>query len=472
MMNLQNITKHKAAAFCLVIIMGFMLTIGMRFFTRQVLVKRLGWRNAITEAILFDAPALKKLPSEENGANAEGKNIDWAQKYPFREHSDKDKNTFPFINLLEGLSSKVESAEKKINDYAGIHLLGQQAVVTAAKNIEDALALGIVRGCISGNIIFMNNGYLTYVEPKLSEAYIKENADSLVDFRDYLQQKNIPLLYINAGSKVNPLDKQLPDAAVARETTNERGDALIEALQQRNVACLDMRAEMHKADFDWYGAYYQNDHHWKAETGLWAAGIIADVLNHQYDYHFDLQKFNPANYTMETYEGIFLGGQGHEVTLSRARPEAYTCILPRFATDFTIEVPSRGVLLQGDYQHTLYDYDQFLACQSYKDNDFMTKPDAYHSVRWRNDPVGIIRNHQKTNNPGKKILVIQDSFGWYITTYLACDMPEINILHFTFNGSMRSYVEEYKPDLVLVIYCEKNIAPIDGASHTSQFDFR
>ena len=49
----------------------------------------------------------------------------------------------------------------------------------------------------------------------------------------------------------------------------------------------------------------------------------------------------------------------------------------------------------------------------------------------------------------------------------------VNLSQFT--GSIRSYVEETKPDAVVVLLCEKNIKPIDSESydtHTNYFDFR
>lgn len=41
-----------------------------------------------------------------------------------------------------------------------------------------------------------------------------------------------------------------------------------------------------------------------------------------------------------------------------------------------------------------------------------------------------------------------------------------------FDGSIQSYVEEMQPDVVIAMYCEKNINAIDWAWHNSMFDFR
>ena len=78
-----------------------------------------------------------------------------------------------------------------------------------------------------------------------------------------------------------------------------------------------------------------------------------------------------------------------------------------------------------------------------------------------------------TINHDKKILILSDSFGFYLNTYLACDIGEIDIIHpMAFDGSIRSYVDVMNPDAVIVLYCERNIKPIDWSNHLSQFDFR
>lgn len=77
------------------------------------------------------------------------------------------------------------------------------------------------------------------------------------------------------------------------------------------------------------------------------------------------------------------------------------------------------------------------------------------------------------NNFDKKLLILSDSFGWFLNTYLACDIGETHMINLmTFDGSIRTYIEQMKPDAVMVLYCEKNIKPIDWYSHLSQFDFR
>ena len=63
-----------------------------------------------------------------------------------------------------------------------------------------------------------------------------------------------------------------------------------------------------------------------------------------------------------------------------------------------------------------------------------------------------------------------------MSTYLALDIPRIDLINLSgFTGSIRTYIEKNKPDVVIVLLCEKNIKNIDEksyASHTNYFDFR
>lgn len=142
------------------------------------------------------------------------------------------------------------------------------------------------------------------------------------------------------------------------ECTNENGTALLDALSERGVDTLDFREEMQSDGMDWYASYYIADHHWKTETGLWAAGKLAEKLNEEAGMNFDLSMFQKQNYRFEIFEKCFLGGQGRSVTLVNAQLEDYTRILPAFETNFSLQIPTRSVDLVGGYDRVLFDEEQ------------------------------------------------------------------------------------------------------------------
>ena len=261
---------------CLTIIFVFFAAVMCRVATRQLVVKKLGIMNNITAAIFWDASKLNQLENQQKEGDSREKNVtvDWMTKYPFQ---DAGWSNGKLISKYEG---KVASVKKKIGDYTGEFFPGRLLFSRATEKQNALLQWKYGKGISNDDmdVLFMQNGYLTYVQPRESEASIKEIGDSLADFKVWLAERNIPLLYVNAGSKVNPDDKQLTAWDMLSEYTNENGDALQEYLVTKGVDYIDMRQEMKQAGLDWYAAYYKVDHHWTTETGMWAAGVIAEKL--------------------------------------------------------------------------------------------------------------------------------------------------------------------------------------------------
>ena len=472
-MNGKKKWKYPVMCICIGILMLFMLSIAVRFCTRQILVKRIGIDNAFMQFVFWDVPAM--LDGGDKTVT-----INWAEKYPFetlpsevtRNHEKSLVEQKWLSETVELYTQLVNSIEEKIEFYSQELLAGYFQFVKLHNWHNNRIGWTWKNDSFK-NILYMQNGYRTYEELERTPAEIKELADSVSTFSDFLKEEGISFYYVNAGSKVNPNDKQLSLENRQKEFTNENGNALLKALSERGVNTLDMREYMLKDGLDWYQSYYRTDHHWTTETGLWAAGVLAEVLNEREGFSFDPLFFDEASYEMTIYEDCFLGGQGRGLVFDDIKKDSYTCILPRFDTDFSVEIPTRGLQLTGSYKDTLYDYENLEDALQYSDDDYFQKPDVYSSVIWRNDALGIVKNKNARNNADKKILMIQDSFGFYSTTYLACDVGEVHMIHLSgFNGSLRAYVKEMQPDVVIVMYCERNIEPIDWNTHSSMFDFR
>ena len=464
--NEKNSGRYFAFA-CMGVLMIFFACIAGRFLVRQVVVKKLGISNALTAAIFFDAEELNRLPGQENEYGKTVK-IDWQEKYPFAAEAGQGRS------LREKYMDKAAAGEKKIEDYTGRFLLGRNQMAQMAEHYRDLLAWKLGINFADEDVFYLQNGYMTYYQKKVSKHDIQEIADSMADFQGWLRKQNISFLYVNAGSKVNPLDKQMTAYQTAVEFTNENGDEFEEALTQRGVAYMDMRQEMHKAGLDWYGSYYKYDHHWKTQTGMWAAGVIAEKLNRDYGFHYDKKYFQPENYIQDTYN--WKGGQWKNLYTTLGKNcdgEPYTYFLPDFPTQFAVEVPTRGISRQGEYKDTLFEMDVMRKNRQFADDEEAARSrSAYYNTVWINDALGIFKNQLPVNNP-QKILVLQDSFAWYLTSYLALDTAEIDVIHpMRFDGSIRRYIEEFQPDMVLVILCEKNIKAIDWTQHNTPFDFR
>lgn len=462
--------KGLSIRICLAVLGMFMLSIFVRIGTRQILVKRLGVENTFTRLVFWDN---KKLDTEID--------INWAASYPFEDGGNTDAKKSVYADSITNADTsigarfreKVLSAEQKVDFYSTNLLAGYQSFIDARYSVEDFIHWK--RNSSSEDVIKMENGYLTEPTAKVSENNIERITNSLSDFGEYLSKQGIPLYYVNCGSKVNPADKQLTGEDAAQEYSNENADALLQALRGKKVHTIDIRQYMSASGSDWYDNYYITDHHWTTETGLWCAGIIADELNRSAGFAFDKAYFDIDSYEVTTYPKFWLGSAGRKLRLGEKYLESYSCILPKYETNFTIDVPSNGIHKEGSYVESLYNMELLKQIKEYEGTDWFWKPSAYEATTWTNDALGIIQNKCTNENSDKKILMIQDSFGFYTATYLACDIGEVHMIHLNnFNGSVRSYVSKMEPDAVIVLYNSKNIK-LDKETwetHKSLWDFR
>jgi hypothetical protein len=455
-----------------ILVIGLMLvmvTIPARFIVRNVFFERLGICEPWMEFFLQgDAELRDMLVQKEDGENVGEVSMptDWEKLYPFPDASEELETNE--VGVWDKGMAVIESLEEKITAYCETELVFYASAIDFASRLE---VLAGIQSTDIGDILQMQNGYLTYEQEKVSDEDIEVIAEEVQDFASFLSELDIPFFYANAGSKVCPYDRQLEDST--KEYTNENGTALMTALEQRGVDTLDFRELMQEDGLDWYDSYYKTDHHWKTETGLWAAGKLAEKLNETGRLDFDLTVFDKENYQFDTFDDFFLGGQGRTVTLAYAQLESYTRILPKFETNFSLQIPTRALELTGSYDEALFDEERFGRIRSYSASDYLSQMSAYECIRARNDALVHIQNQQPEDNQDKKILLLQDSFSFYSTSFLACDIGAVDTIHLSaFTGSVRTYIEQTKPDAVALMYWEGNIEPIDWTTHTSNFDLR
>lgn len=469
--KIRRITSY----FCLFFLVFVLITIFTRLLTRQVFVKKLGANNVFTQIVLFDHKELQEKAENDNeeiaGTTDKKMSIDWKKLYPYNDAAEDsktvDNNLRIEINAVQKYKNKVYAITKKMSEYTTEMLAGYDYWVKQYHSYKRYIFKQ------DAEVIHMENGSLTYAKSYINQGDIEEIADSLEQFNGFLDSNNIPFYYVNLGSKVNPYDKKLSMANQIIEYTNENADNLLEALQERNVRTVDMRSLMIEDGLDWEEAFYRTDDHLKNITATWVAGKLAETLNNNNNFHFDARHFDLNNYNVTVYDDFWHGNAAREIERVGCEREPYATVFPKFQTEFEMEIPLKGYKEKGSYQEILFNKERFDAMTAEEADEFATDT-AYYSIRWNNgDVLGSIKNLQETENKDKKILVLIDSFSWYLATYLACDVGEIDLIYpMLFDGSIKSYVEKTKPDAVLLMLCERNIEPIDWKTHKSAFDMR
>ena len=293
---------------------------------------------------------------------------------------------------------------------------------------------------------------------------MKEYIDSVSFLDKHTKEMGGELLFVQAPFKVCKYGDS--DINNKFDFSNANADDLIAGLSKNGIRYIDLRDEA-RSDFgvdQYHELFFRTDHHWKPETGLWAASVIAHTLNSKYGFHIDLNLFHEEQYEIKVFQRWFLGSLGKKLTLSRVEPEDCSYMLPRFPHEIHYEIPSLGINAMGTFEIT-YDPYQFSSIDYYEKT-------LYEGYNYSDNPV--IRFHNNQVIDGKRILIIKDSFANVIVPFLSLGVENLCVIDTRmFTGSLLRFTDEYRPDIVLIIANPSSYErPIDWESHTSFFDFR
>ena len=387
----------------------------------------------------------------------------WPEKYPFDgEHkfeyeSSQSETEVNAQDESEGDESVYLSAVNKIKDsidyYTTKLLPGRMKFVEVNAFFSKAVGMNVISG--TDSVAVMKNGYLTL---ESAEKDTDSPAKSLKWFSDILGEKEIDFAYIQYPSKEDKKDNQLPDGMT--DYNNINADNLLKKLDAEDVKYIDMRELLMQKGGNWYSNFFKTDHHWKPETGVWAAGKIADMLNLDFGYSLDTGIGDINNYNVDVYEKIFLGSQGKIATLTFVDPEDISVIYPKKKTSFTVTYNTDSPITGS--------FDEVIINKTYLNNDDFYNYSAYSSYLNGNKAVTSIKNNDCKN--GVKILVIGGSYNKCVVPYLAQTVERIDLIDGRyFDGSMINYIEKTEPDIVLVACTSLIIGPVSG--RTSPFNF-
>lgn len=461
--------RGAAAIICISVLMFFFASIGVRFVTRQLLIKRWGWDNAFTQAVFAD-----RMWMENEGIEI---CIDWEALYPF-DDTQIGQTDAPRARSLgskvKRIVDKVYDIEGRIEYYASDMLVGHDAIVLAARRCDDLLGAEIVDSARS--IISLKNGYYVSECAEVARGDIADAADGIADFARFLAERDTPFIYVNAGGKVCPVDKKMRYKDLPREMSNENADALLAELVSRGVTTLDMREELLASGRDWYDSYYRTDCHWTTGTGVWAAGVLARRLNADFGFDIDERIFDPSSYTIDRREDFWLGSEGRQLARAKIERDSFEAYLPNFSTNLRFTCPSRGIDEIGTLPDVLMNTNTLEKIESYGDKEILFAPGAYaygSFIRIGNDPLLSVENLMPVADSGKRVLLIRDSFCFYVIPFLSCGVGRVDAIHNqSFTGSLRRYVQETSPDVVIMMPLSHAIAPVELNTHTSALDTR
>lgn len=349
----------------------------------------------------------------------------------------------PFLTKLsQGYSNTVYAAKNYVDAYSKDLLLGRRRMVEAAVTYKNLIGWKIFAPGEYNSILYLDDGYMANANSKESAESIRKIATKISGLRDTAVQSGAEFFYMQTPGNINKYGDEKYNNV--KDFANYNADLLIRNLEESGISVLDLRENIHETFTDYHSLFFRTDHHWRQPVALWACGELSRYLNEQYDLGFYTSLYDAENYRVEVREDYYLGSLGRRATLAAAEPDDFEILYPEFDTDITFRMENKGIDRSGDFTVT-YDYEE------------MAHPDIY----WRECYLALLSfygtglatviNNEPPNDT--YILIVGDSLAIPMTSLLALNCTRTEIIDPRyFEGSIKDYIREQKPDLVISTY--------------------
>ena len=345
----------------------------------------------------------------------------------------------PFERLQNFLSTADAAANSALDKghlfielYGGVQALSDRTVV------EDVDPQYSVVKLTDGTITFIN------AEPQ----DVTGNGRAVVRLAQALEEREIPLLYVQAPQKLQENDDRLPTGVT--DYGNDYADQVLGVLTEHDVATLDLRETLAATGRDWSSFFFRTDHHWTPEAAFTAHQTLAEVLETDYGFTIPEENTDPAAFTRTNLSDFFLGSQGKRVGSLYAGVDDIEIWKPNFDTDFTYSIPIYDMERTGPFEESL------LFPERIEEKDFFNG-NPYTLYAGGDYPMARIYNLLSPDRP--RVMLLRDSYACVLTPFLALDCGELITIDLRyFHDDLLTYVDWLEPDLVIVMYTAGSVA--------------
>lgn len=449
----KGIPYLSAFFFCSLIIAMCFMVIG-QFLIKNILIDCFGIKNWVTDLCVTGwGNSYKEI------------GVDWASRYPHEwEQTEGDdsllvENTaeeskwagtmVKLENKINSVLAKYSSMQKTIEDYT-CDFLPFGIPIQAISGMADRIA-GNHMVDAENIYIYSENGGVIIRSPFCEEVEVDEEAvqaiaDKIINLDERLKEQGIPFLYIQAPVKENKYDTDYIEKYGENEN-NLIADSLVEKLEGSGVDCLDLRVSIYEQGLEFYDLFFKGDAHWNVYGGLWAANEISRCLAQNYGMIYEEKYIQPDNYDVMSLENWYMGCDGHTVTMANLGKENMDLLIPSFETSYSLEISTLdGIPNQGSFEEVMIDYNVLRGSKYYVN--------AYGAFLYLKPALIQLKNEMDwVPNRGKKILLLRESFASMVIPYLSMEYEYIDaITPEKFNGGIQAYIEENRPDIVIMLY--------------------
>ncbi len=310
--------------------------------------------------------------------------------------------------------------------------------------------------------IKLPNGYVAGVYGQTSTDY---EIGQMSELKKFCDSEGVQLLYVNEPTKYID-DAVIEEQLGLKSYINQNTDLFLSRLNDIGVNYIDLRDNIRAEGKDSFSMFFRTDHHWTPESGKWATQIIADELNKDYGYKINTSIYHDSNFSFTEYKNAWLGEQGKKLSEAYVGLDDYTCIEPKFDTDYT--VATVGGTAKGTFSETMIDKN------NYKTGDLETIyacPSWHYSYMRNGLNTSVIKNNKVKKG---KILVLGDSYDQVTSPFLSLGVNEVRTLVLrAYDGSLQEYIKQNDIDTVVVAYASFMIGAHDSPANANyaMFDF-
>lgn len=278
---------------------------------------------------------------------------------------------------------------------------------------------------------------------RLSNDFDQEDTwESLVELKEYCDSLGLEFLCVLAPSKVCRYDPGLPVGVP--DQVNPKADQVAEALLAAGVKVLDLRDELHKEGLDHESLFFHTDHHWTSEAAFWGYQKLVEVLNRDYGFSIDESLTDRSRFVSRDFKDGFLGSYGKRTGKYFGGVDDISVILPDFETSLKMEVPSRGLVREGDFSEAFLDWSQITDSWYYDEGHI---PYAVYT----GDDYDLIIHTNEGAEEERDVLFLKDSFVRPVECFLSLGVRKVAAIDLRMEPkiSVKDYLEENRPDTVI-----------------------
>lgn len=358
------------------------------------------------------------------------------QMFAVEKDDTESDDTEPDI-ANEGISDNMDTIKADLTDSLYykmnmVELSGSILKKTGTRSYYD----------LTEGISITSNGYSVGRYNEISTDYeVKE----MLSFKEYLDSKDINLLYVNEPTKY--IDDSFYQDEFGRESyTNRNTDLFLSRISEAGIDYLDLRESIKEENLEPLSLFYRTDHHWTVPASEWAAGEIAQKLNDDFGYEIDLTRYDPDVFSSVYYKDSWLGETGKKVAKSYIGLEDYIMMKPLYSTSFSIINPNGNIIRKGDF-NIFIDRDVYFSSDDYYSASSWHY--SYNGYKYKGNTI-----HNNNVDYGN-ILVIGDSYEASMLPFLSLGVENVKLVVLReIEGSIRDYIESGNYDTVIIAYAQ------------------